>query len=528
MLDDAIKEQLTSVFAGLTRPLSLVLRPITGEGEHREKHAELLDLARDVASTSNLIDVQIAGDPAPHVEMALLADGAETGVVFRGVPGGHELTSLVLALLNASGKGKIPDAATTARIRAIAGPAKLRTYVSLECTNCPDVVQALNLVSLLHPEISHEMVDGGLFIAEVEKLGIQGVPAVFLGDTLIHSGKGGFVQLLEVLENKLGVSTMAANDDAAKVASTPPKQYDVVVVGAGPAGASAAIYSARKGLRTAMIAETLGGQLQETLGIENMVGTKYTEGKKLAAELETHVRAYAVDVLEHRRVVSVTSGEKRSLVLSSGERIDTDTLIVATGAKWRELGVSGEREYLGRGVAFCPHCDGPFYAKKRVAVVGGGNSGIEAAIDLSGIATQVTVIEFADTLKADAVLISSMKKRANIDVITSARTAEIKGDGAKVNALVYEDRKDGTMKTLELDGVFVQIGLVPNSAFVKDVVDTNRYGEIVVDDKGRTSAAGIYAAGDVTTAPWKQIVIAMGEGAKVALSAFEERTLRAG
>jgi alkyl hydroperoxide reductase subunit F len=437
-------------------------------------------------------------------------------VSFRGVPGGHEFSSLVLALLNAAGQGKLPDERTRARARRLRGPAKIRTYVSLSCTNCPDVVQALNLIAILHPEIEHEMVDGGLFPEEVERLAIQGVPAVFVGDELVHSGKSTFLELLSTLEQKLGTLGPV---EAAVV------DYDVVVVGGGPAGASAAIYSARKGLRTALVADRVGGQLKETLGIENMIGQKYTEGAKLAADLETHLGAYSVELLEHRRVVKLERGDKHELVLESGERVRGDAIVVATGAKWRELQVPGEREYIGRGVAFCPHCDGPFYAGKRVAVVGGGNSGVEAALDLSGIVAEVTLIEYDDELKADAVLVEKLRARPNVRVITQARTSAIRGDGSKVTALEYEDRASGTVRSLELDGVFVQIGLVPNSGFLDGVVERNARGEIVVDDKGRTSTPGIYAAGDVTTIPFKQIVIAMGEGAKVALSAFEDRTL---
>jgi NADH-dependent peroxiredoxin subunit F len=296
-----------------------------------------------------------------------------------------------------------------------------------------------------------------------------------------------------------------------------------VVVGGGPAGASAAIYTARKGLKTAIVAQKFGGQVQETLGIENLIGTAYTEGARLTADLDKHVRAYDIDVLEHRRVERIVDGADKEVWIQGGERIKAPILIVATGAKWRELGVPGEKEYIGRGVAFCPHCDGPFYKGRPVAVVGGGNSGVEAAIDLSGICTQVTLIEFADSLKADAVLINNLKSRENVSVISSARTTKVHGDGAKVTGLEFEDRQSGEQTTLAVDGVFVQIGLSPNSAIVSDLVELNRFGEIVVDDKGRTSVPGIYAAGDVTTTPFKQIVIAIGEGAKVALTAFEDR-----
>ena len=516
MLDAALLSQLTDVFANLPASLVLSVAPST-----HERQAELLDLARAIASTSDRVRVQIEeGDAGPDLRLALLADGAPTGVTFRGVPGGHELTSLVVAMLNAAGKGKLPDPHLRARVRAL-GPAKLRTYVSLECTNCPDVVQALNLVALLHPDIEHEMVDGALFPEEVARLGIQGVPAVFAGDELVHSGRATLVELLGALEAKLGADAVAPTDRA------PPRDYDVVVIGGGPAGASAAIYSARKGLRTALVADRVGGQLKETVGIENMIGTSYTEGKRLAADLEAHLGAYPIDVLEHRRVRAVDPGERALVALEGGERLRAGAVIVATGAKWRELGVPGEREYLGRGVAFCPHCDGPFYKGKRVAVVGGGNSGVEAAIDLSNIVAHVTVIEFSAALKADAVLLEKLRARPNARVITSARTTAVRGDGAKVTALAYEDRETHEEREVALDGVFVQIGLVPNSGFLEGVVVRNARGEIVVDDKGRTSAPGIFAAGDVTTVPFKQIVIAMGEGAKVALAAFEERTLRA-
>lgn len=519
MLDSALLDQLKDLFSNLPCTLGLVVRP----SDH-ERQRELLELAREIASSSNAIDVKVEGERTSGVLLSLHEDGAPTGVHFRGVPGGHEFTSLVLAMLNAAGKGKLPDARTAARVRALAPSAKLRTYVSLDCTNCPDVVQALNVIAILHPDLEHEMVDGALFPEEVARLGIRGVPAVFVGDELVHSGKATFLELLGVLEKKLGTVATATDPEA-----SPPRDYDVVVVGGGPAGASAAIYSARKGLRTALVADRVGGQLKETLGIENMIGTAYTEGKKLAADLESHVRAYSVELLEHRRVLSVSrggKGEKSALVLEGGERLRATSVIVATGAKWRELEVPGEREYIGRGVAFCPHCDGPFYRGKRVAVIGGGNSGVEAALDLSGIVAHVTVFEFASELRADKVLVDKLRARPNVAVVTSARTTAVRGDGAKVTALEYEDRATGAARTVDLDGVFVQIGLVPNSGFLADVVERNARGEIVVDEKGRTSAPGIYAAGDVTTVPFKQIVIAMGEGAKVALTAFEDATLR--
>jgi alkyl hydroperoxide reductase subunit F len=395
--------------------------------------------------------------------------------------------------------------------------------VALSCTNSPDVVQALNLVALIHPNARHEMVDGEFFQSEVEALGIQGVPAVYAGDQMLHSGKGSFAELVEVLEAKLGRSgeVMAAE-------STEARRYDVVVVGGGPAGASAAIYSARKGLKTAIVAQKFGGQVMDTLGIENLIGTVYTEGPRLSAELEKHVRGYPIDLLEHRRVERILNGAQKELLIQGGERILADTLIIATGAKWRELGVAGEKEHIGRGVAFCPHCDGPFYKGKPVAVIGGGNSGVEAAIDLAGICSHVTLLEFADALKADAVLIKNLAARPNVKVITSARTTDVLGQDGKAVGLRYEDRKSKELREVNVDGIFVQIGLSPNSALVSDLVELNRFGEIVVDEKGRTSVPGIYAAGDVTTTPFKQIVVAMGEGAKAALTAFEDRMRAAG
>jgi alkyl hydroperoxide reductase subunit F len=509
MLDENIAAQLRGVFASL-------------QSSSHEKQAELLELARELASLSPKIDTLIAGALRSDVRMEVHKDGAPTGVSFRGIPGGHEFTSLVLAVLNADGKGKLPDEGIQARTRALSGPFSLRTYVQLSCTNCPDVVQALNLIALLHPEGSHEMVDGDYCPEEVEALGIQGVPSVFMGEDLVHVGKSNVAELLEALEARLG----ARRDDGA-AAEPRERHYDVVVLGGGPAGASAAIYSARKGLKTAIVAQRFGGQLQETLGIENLIGTLYTEGPRLSAELEKHVRSYPIELLEHRRVERVVDGPEKELLVQGGERIFAGSLILATGAKWRELGVPGEREHIGRGVAFCPHCDGPFYKGKPVAVVGGGNSGVEAAIDLAGICTHVTLLEFADALKADAVLIDNLKKKENVTIITSARTTEVLGEGGKAIGLRYEERPSGVLQEVAVDGIFVQIGLSPNSASVADLVELTRFGEIVVDDKGRTSVPGIYAAGDVTTTPFKQIVIAMGDGAKAALTAFEDR-MRAG
>jgi alkyl hydroperoxide reductase subunit F len=511
MLDQAIIDQLRTHFAELSSEYTFALHP----SEH-DKQNELRELLEGLASASDKIRVVEQGPSTSGVHFELVKDGAPTGVRFRGVPGGHEFTSLVLAVLNADGKGKLPDATILDRVRRLKGPIDLRTYVSLSCTNCPDVVQALNLMALVHGDLRHTMVDGGLAEEEIAKLNIQAVPAVYLGDDLLHVGKSSFAELLESLEEHVG-------SNEAEAASSEHKEYDVLVVGGGPAGASAAIYTARKGLRTAVVAQRIGGQVAETVGIENLIGTPYTEGQRLTADLDKHLRAYPIDLLEHRKVEHIENGEKKQLFLKGGEVLEAPALIVATGARWRELGIPGEKEYLGRGVAFCPHCDGPFYQGKPVAVIGGGNSGVEAAIDLAGICSHVTLFEYNDELKADAVLVKNLTALPNVTVITSARTTEIAGGDKGVTALRYQDRKTEEIKEVSLDGVFVQIGLVPNSALVKDLVETNRYGEIVVDARGRTSSPGIYAAGDVTTVPFKQIVIAIGEGAKAALSAFDDR-----
>lgn len=511
MLDSSLVEQLKSHFSALQGDIAFVVSP-----SQHEKQDELLEMLRDVASASNKISVRVEGVPVEVVRFALHRNGKPTGISFRAVPGGHEFTSLILAVLNGDGKGRLPDAALQARVAALAGPVRLRTYVSLSCTNCPDVVQALNQMAVFHAHFSHETVDGGLVPDEVQSLGIQGVPAVFADDKLLHVGKSDFAELLGNLQAHYGAGSSAP--------SSAVQEFDVVVLGGGPAGSSAAIYSARKGLRTALVAQKVGGQVRDTRGIENLISVPYTEGLRLAADLEKHLREYPVTVLENRKVerVILVDGQKE-LQLEGGEVLRAPALIVATGAKWRELGVPGEKEYIGRGVAFCPHCDGPFYKGKRVAVIGGGNSGVEAAIDLAGICAHVTLVEFGDSLRADQVLQDNLRKLPNVVVLTGKRTTEVVGDGQGVVALRLENRANSVIEEVALDGVFVQIGLAPNSAPVQGLVETTRTGEIVIDIKNRTNVAGIYAAGDVSTVPYKQIVIAMGEGAKAALSAFEDR-----
>jgi len=510
MLDPAILDQLRTVFAPLSSPLILALAP----SDHAAQ-GELRELTDGLAQASSQITVVEAGAASPVPRLTLLRNGAPAGVVFRGVPGGHEFSSLVLAVLNADGKGRLPDAGIIARIRALRGPLRLRTFVSLECTNCPDVVQALNLMALVHDDFQHEMWDGAVAQDEVSRLALQGVPAVFAGDQLLHVGKADLAGLLDLLEERVG---RTVQDQPATV-----HQADMIVIGGGPAGAAAAIYAARKGLSVALVAGRIGGQVQDTLGIENLISVPYTEGPKLAADMRAHLMASGVRVLDNRMVERVSDGDARTVHLKGGEQVVAPQLIVASGAKWRELGVPGEQQHLGRGVAFCPHCEGPFYKGKRVAVVGGGNSGVEAAIDLAGICSHVTLLEFGETLRADAVLQRKLASLPNATVITHARTTAVVGDGTAVSALRYEDRPSKEARTVELDGVFVQIGLAPNSGFIRDLVEVNKAGEIVVDGRGRTSRPGIYAAGDVANLPYKQIIIAMGDGAKTALAAFEDR-----
>jgi alkyl hydroperoxide reductase, F subunit len=509
MLDIAIMNQLKSVFADLSANYTL---NIVASPKH-ESYQELKEMLNDVAVCSDKIDCKVTdGD---GLEVSLLKDGEDTGVKFRGVPNGHEFTSLLLAILNCDGKGKnIPDEGIRSRIKTLKGPIGLTTYVSLTCTNCPDVVQALNLMAILNDNITHEMVDGAINQPEIEKLSIQGVPSVFADGELLHIGLGNLGGLLEKLEQKYGVT-----DSEHSVIN-----YDVIVIGAGPAGTAAAIYSARKGLKVAVVAERAGGQVKETVGIENLISVPRTTGEELASNLKLHMGEYPIELLEHRRVEGVEiEGRDKVASVAGGERFAAPALIIATGASWRKLNIPGESEYIGRGVAFCPHCDGPFYKGRHVAVVGGGNSGIEAAIDLAGICSKVTVIEFMDELKADEVLQNKAKNLPNVEIFLSSQTTEILGNGEKVTGIRVKERKSEQERLIELDGIFVQIGLVPNSSLFKDLVMTNRTGEIEIDIRNRTDISGIYAAGDVTTTPYKQIIIAMGEGAKSALSAFEDR-----
>ncbi|MBS9777242.1 MAG: alkyl hydroperoxide reductase subunit F [Gammaproteobacteria bacterium] len=502
----------------MTKTVTFVLNA----GEH-EKRAELEKFLNDLASVSDNIQVKITDSPALRspVTFTLLSDDVETGMIFSGIPGGHEFTSLVVALLQAGGRELKLDESIQQRIKAISQPLKFETFISLSCHNCPDVVQALNQFALLNPLISNEMIDGNLFPELIEERKVQGVPAVFLDEEPFANGKIDTSILLEKLFDKYPEAANAAP-------STPTlAEQDVVVIGGGPAGIAAAIYSARKGLAVTIVADRFGGQVKDTMDIENLISVPRTTGPELSGNFVLHLDEYPITKRESLSVKSIVTAEQRGektheVILNTGEVITTKTIIVATGAKWRQLGIPGEVENIGNGVAYCPHCDGPFFKGKDVAVIGGGNSGVEAALDLSGIVRSVTLFEFMPKLKADQVLVEQLYKRNNITVHTNAATKEITtGADGKVNAIHYTNRDDNTNHSVKLSGIFVQIGLMPNSSFLEGVVELSQFGEVIINEKGETNTAGIFACGDVTTVPYKQIVIAMGEGAKASLAAFD-------
>lgn len=514
MLDQNILDQVKAVFAQLANDFTFEL----AVSPERAEYDEMTHFIADVASCSERLSCKQIAASGNLMEFSLLKGENTTGIKFRGIPNGHEFTSLLLAVLNADGKGKnLPDEAITRRIKALKGNIKLQTYVSLTCTNCPDIVQALNIMALLNPHISHEMIDGALFQEEAEEMKIQAVPTVYANGELLHVGRGTLGELLEKLEKTFG-------NDSDKEYEPMYRKYDVLVLGGGPAGAAAAIYSARKGLKVAVVAESVGGQVKETVGIENLISVPFTTGVQLAGALRTHIGHYPIEVFENRRIEKAElKNNLKKITVIGGEVFAAPAVIIATGAGWRRLNVEGESEYIGRGVAFCPHCDGPLYEGKHVAVIGGGNSGIEAAIDLAGICRKVTVLEFADTLKADQVLQDKVRNLDNVQIFTSSQTTQVLGDDSRVTGLNVLDRNTGKEREIELDGLFVQIGLSANSKPFCDELETTRIGEIVVDAFCRTSLPGVYAAGDVSNVPYKQIIVAMGEGAKAALSAFDDR-----
>ncbi|WP_201554752.1 alkyl hydroperoxide reductase subunit F [Psychrobacter immobilis] len=520
MIDKSLLDAIKSYSEKMTRPITFVL----GSGEH-SKRAELIDFLTKIAGTTDKInfDATATDDSLPSpisFKVVSHVDGAltDTGIVFSGIPGGHEFTSLILAILQAGGHTLKLDESIQKLIKRFNKPLQFQTYVSLSCHSCPEVVQALNQFALLNDGISNEMIDGALFQEQVDVNNIQGVPAVFLNGKPFANGLIDTAKLIGKLQEQFPDLLAEADDDAEQL-----EQQDVTIIGAGPAGVAAAIYTARKGLKVTMVADRIGGQVKDTQDIENLISVPLTTGTELSANFEKHLREYDITLKEHVSVkeISETEDENYRIHLNTGETFETRSIILATGAQWRKLGVPGEEENIGKGVAFCAHCDGPFFKGKDIAVVGGGNSGIEAALDLAGIVKHVTVLEFADDLKADQVLINKAKEKANIEFITGAATQEIKATDGKVTSIVYQDRSTGDTHERDLAGVFVQIGLVPNSAFVKGFVDLNRFGEIEIDERCRTDRKGIFACGDVTTVPFKQINIAMGEGSKAALSAFE-------
>ncbi|HJE38194.1 MAG: alkyl hydroperoxide reductase subunit F [Candidatus Amulumruptor caecigallinarius] len=513
MLDHNTLEQVRGIFAALAHKYTFRITSDAGDAHL----ADVKEFFGDVASTSDNISVETVDAAGAELRTDLLRDGGETRIAFMGIPNGHEFTSMLLAILNADGKGKnLPDESLARRIAAIKGPVELDTYVSLTCTNCPDIVQALNIVALYNPGIVNAMIDGGYYPERIKNLNIQAVPTVYANGEMLHVGRSTLGELVGMLEDRFGMEAPAEGDAIER-------DYDVIVLGGGPAGAAAAIYSARKGRRTAVVAKRIGGQVKETVGIENLISVPQTTGAKLADDLREHIGDYPVEVFEDRDIDAVSlTGDVKEVKVKGGETFRAPQVIIATGAGWRHLNVPGEKEYTGRGVAFCPHCDGPFYAGKSVAVIGGGNSGVEAALDLSAICSHVTVIEFLDSLKADGVLQDKLRATPNIDVYTSTETVRIDGNGKKVDGITVRNRQTGEQRTIPLDGVFVQIGLSANSAPFSGQLDTTRIGEIVVDASCRTAVKGVYAAGDVSNVPYKQIVIAMGEGAKAALSAFDD------
>ncbi|MHC8320110.1 alkyl hydroperoxide reductase subunit F [Pseudomonas sp. GB2N2] len=512
MLDANLKTQLKSYLERVTQPIEIVASLDDGA-----KSREMLELLKEVASLSAQITLVDKGDDARKPSFSINRPGADINLRFAGIPMGHEFTSLVLALLQVGGHPSKASVEVIEQIRSLKGQFSFETYFSLSCQNCPDVVQALNLMAVLNPNIRHVAIDGALFQAEVDDRKIMAVPSIYLNGELFGQGRMGLEEILAKID------TSGAERQAEKISAK--EAFDVLVVGGGPAGAAAAIYAARKGIRTGVAAERFGGQVLDTMAIENFISVQETEGPKLASALEEHVKQYDVDIMNLQRATALipakNPGELHEVRFESGASLKTRALILATGARWREMGVPGEQEYKAKGVCFCPHCDGPLFKGKRVAVIGGGNSGVEAAIDLAGIVSHVTLLEFDSKLRADAVLQRKLFSLPNVDVITSALTSEVKGDGQKVSGLVYKDRDSGEFNTVNLEGIFVQIGLLPNTDWLKGTVELSPRGEIIVDARGETSLPGVFAAGDVTTVPYKQIVIAVGEGAKASLSAFD-------
>lgn len=520
MLDQNLANQLRQLLGNLQRPVELLTTVEPGATDKVSQ--DTLALCAEIAEMSDLVTAREAeGDERAERSPSFTIRAAEdhaSAVTFAGLPMGHEFTSLVLALLNIGGHPSKAAVDTLEQIKDIEGEHRFETFFSQSCQNCPDVVQALDLMATLNPNITHVAIDGSAFPDEADERGVMAVPTVFHNGEDFGSGR---MTLEEIIER---VDTGAAEKAAARLAEADP--YEVLVLGGGPAGSTAAIYAARKGIRTGLVAERMGGQVNDTMSIENVTGTSHTEGPKLAAEMERHVNDYEVDLVKSQQAVGVTTAEQEggyhSVELASGATLRTRSLVVATGASWRTMGVPGEEEYRNKGVTFCPHCDGPLFKGKRVAVIGGGNSGVEAAIDLAGIVGHVTVLEFMDSMRADQVLQDKLRSLPNVDIVLGAATQEVLGDGSRVTGLTFQDRATEEVHELELEGIFVQIGLVPNSAFLQESgVELTPRGEVVIDERGATNVPGIFAAGDVSTTPYKQIVVAFGSGSTASLSAFD-------
>jgi alkyl hydroperoxide reductase subunit F len=513
MLDATLKTQLQAYLEKLRVPIELVATLDAGE-----RSRELDSLLAEIATLSDKIAYRKDGAAERAASFEIRRSGSDVAVTFAGIPLGHEFSSLVLALLQVGGHPPKVEQALLDQVRSLNGTFHFETYYSLSCQNCPDVIQALNLMAILNPSIRHVAIDGAAFQQEVESRQVLAVPCVYLNGQVFGSGRMGLEEILAKLDT--GAAARVAEQLDAKQA------FDVLVVGGGPAGAAAAIYAARKGIRTGVVAERFGGQVLDTLAIENFISVRETEGPKLVAALEAHVRDYQVDIINLQRASKLLPAAESAdglhhVQLESGATLRARSVVIATGARWREMGVPGEAQYRNKGVAYCPHCDGPLFRGKRVAVIGGGNSGVEAAIDLAGIVAKVTLIEFDSKLRADEVLQRKLRSLPNVEVILHAQTTEVLGDGQRVSGLAYRDRGNLVLHRLDLDGIFVQIGLLPNSDWLKGTLELSARGEVVIDARAQTSAPGVFAAGDVSTVPYKQIIIAMGEGSKAALSAFD-------
>jgi alkyl hydroperoxide reductase subunit F len=516
MLDANLTQQLKAYLVNITQPIELVAS--LGDDAKSKELGGLLD---EIAALSEKVSVVAANDDVAgswrKPSFMIRRAGTDIGVRFAGIPMGHEFTSLVLALLQVGGHPSKAAQEVIEQVKALEGDYAFETYFSLSCQNCPDVVQALNLMSVLNPNITHTAIDGALFQEEVNERKVMAVPTVFLNGEPFGQGRMELEQIVAKIDS--GAGARAAEKIKAK------DSFDVLVIGGGPAGAAAAIYAARKGIRTGVAAERFGGQVLDTMGIENFISVSHTEGPKLAAHLEQHVKDYDVDIMNLQKAEKLiparSVGGLHEVRLENGASLKARTVILSTGARWRQMGVPGEDEYRNKGVAYCPHCDGPLFKGKRVAVIGGGNSGVEAAIDLAGIVAHVTLIEFDSDLRADAVLQRKLASLPNVKIVTSALTTRVDGDGQKVTGLVYKDRNHDTEHEIELEGIFVQIGLVPNTEWLKETIALSPRGEIEIDHRGETSQPGIFAAGDATTVPYKQIVIAMGAGSTASLSAFD-------